>query len=165
MNFLKQVVLFITLLSSFTSCGPSESEIKAKEQKLIDSVAKVTETTTINKLKDQQKAKEDLINKEKIEITLEKDKAIITDFITTLTTELEVQKTKLEDIKAPKLLRPISEKENQVRTQLTKISNIKSKLDEAISILQKINSGKKYQLPIDLISISDTSTIVLPAKE
>ena len=64
MNFLKQVVLFITLLSSFTSCGPSESEIKAKEQKLIDSVAKVTETTTIKpKVKVNSKKQKDATNK------------------------------------------------------------------------------------------------------
>jgi hypothetical protein len=145
-----------------TACGATDPHDSAKEkatldslnqvnkQSLIDSVTQATEAATLNRLEREKLEKEKQARLAQEARLRAIDKTSLQNYVDELSTEIEVQEGKLEDIKSPKFLRTISEKESRVRDQLNIIKSIKQRLNEANEALIDLKRGKKYELPQEL---------------
>lgn len=138
--------LFIVPLFILQSCGPSREELERSRQALIDSVARATENKLALKAL-EEKEKQERIRKQKEEkARRNKDVARLREKLLRTETEIAVQYQKLEDIKAPKFLRTITEKEEQIRNQLLYIQALQSAAERLRNMIQLIDSGESYSL-------------------
>jgi hypothetical protein len=147
-------LVFHGILLSFAglilSCGPSKEELERRQQAILDSVARVTEERIARKINEEKLEQERQQKLEAEKKQREIDKAFWLDLLAKVETELEVQRQKLEDIKTPKLLRTISEKEDQVRNQLLIIRKIEREERLIKETLNKIENGEPYLSPSEV---------------
>jgi len=168
--------LTITIFSSLIqACGPSSTEIKKQEQKLIDSTLKVTEQRSAQLIDSTKKAIEQrstqLIDSAK-KVTEQKtlqtvdstnkakdrqnnieskqrqraiDKEIVKSRLSKLKSDLELQRAKLEDIEGFHFMRSPSDKEQQINDQVALINSTKQSIENLNELLEKINSGQEYR--------------------
>lgn len=145
-NLLHFLIAFFSVIV-IQSCGPSQEELKKAQQVLIDSVSKATafkiEQEQNEKKLEQERLRKDREEKKQRQI----DKSFWADLLLRIETEIVVQNEKLEDIKAPKLLRSISTKEEQVRNQLLVIQKLRTEAQEAQNNINKIDKGEEYTSP------------------
>ena len=148
------------LLTNLISCGPSPEQIQAQKQALIDSISKSTEEKIVKKLLDEKLEQERRYKIEQEKKKRDIEKRELKEILANLQMELEVQEQKLEDIKMPKFLRTVSEKEIQVRNQLSLIKNIRFKIEEITQTISKIEIGQNYFQTSSTIDYSDSSASV-----
>lgn len=139
-------ILACVLLSA---CGPSQEEIQKRQLLMMDSVVRATENRMAQKAL-EEKNEQERIRKEKEEnLKRKKDRRRLSEALLRMETELAVQEQKLEDIKAPKFLRTIDVKEEQVRNQLIIIQHLKSAAQTIREKIQLIDSGESYSMEED----------------
>lgn len=163
MRIVKYTFLVASLVSFLIACGPSTEEIRVaeeakrlKEQALIDSTARATAALVQKQIEDQRKAEEQLQRQKLAAERRQSDKIYLESYLGDLYSELELQRSRFEDLKAPKFLRTASEKEAQLRDQLRLIRGIEEQIKWASQQLEKLEDGEHYNLP-DQPSHSDTS--------
>ena len=148
----------LIVLSYFIqSCGLSADDIKKQElqiidstqkaskletERIVDSVKSAAEQETIQKIKDDQAAMEEKNREAQLQHQREIQKLNLKNILVKLTTELEVQNLKLQDIEKPKFLRTPQVKEQQERQQITIINTIRQRIEECNSLLQRIDAAE-----------------------
>ncbi len=154
-----KTILSITVFAILLfSCGPSESEQKAKQQAFLDSVSKASEIATRDKIANEEIQKKANERKQQDENQRKNDGQILRRKIADLEAEVQVQNENLNDIKSPKFLRTRSEKESQMRAQLQIIQTLKLRLDDAVITLEKINAHLPYNLNSEIPT--DTAAVI-----
>ena len=132
----------LILLFIVQACGPSADEIKQHDQALIDSAKKATEAELNAKQEalDSQKTQQLALKKR------ENDKSFINYTLIRLSTQLQVEQTKLQQIEQFHMLRTPAEKQQQLNQEATVVNSIKMKIVNLNDILQKINNGDDYTI-------------------
>lgn len=138
MKNLFKLFAFLSIFS-IVACGPSEEEIKQREQFIADSTSNYIENEKIKadsilKYQEEQKLLEEelRIHKEKIEVGKDIKKMKISQAIEKGKEQLAREKEKLAQINEFKFGRTPSEKQNQINQQNKRIDDLKS----AIKILE-----------------------------
>jgi hypothetical protein len=157
-------IFWLTIMSFLffiQSCGPSATDIKKQEQKLVDSTLKATEQRTLQIVDSTKKATEQktlhvIDSTNKVRDSLSKreleqhrraiDKTNIKSELLRLDSAFEVQRAKLEDIEGFHLGRMPADKEKQINQQVAVINSIKQNIANLKDILQKIESGQDYKI-------------------
>jgi predicted DNA-binding protein (UPF0251 family) len=145
------LIAFLTLLNS---CGPSAEELKknaddaaTKQQQLIDSTAKATAAQVESKIHEQRLAEQREIKAKETEAIRLRDSENLKDKIFSLESEIEIQTTKYNDLKAPKFLRTADEKEAQLRAQLLVVRRVQIELEFTREQLKLLENGQHYTMP------------------
>lgn len=151
----------IFLMFVFAACGPSQEEFAIRQQYLVDSTRKATESIAGH----QRQRMEDSIRavsaadearrqKEADDRRRASDKAVLAAAAKRYETEIFVQAQKLEDLQQPQLLRTRQEKEDQIRAQITHVQELSSYHDRLSEIIRKIDNGNAYQMPREYLQDS-----------
>lgn len=77
-----------------------------------------------------------------------KDAAYIQKKISQYNVEVQVQRSRLEDIRRPRFLRTPAEKEQQLRQQLDYIQTLEQSLENLAQLKNNIESGLAYEMPV-----------------
>ena len=102
--------LFLPVILTLFSCGPTTEEVAAKEKSKIDSIAKVTEDNIRLKIEREKEVADSLAEVKEM-------KAFLKQSISSANTELRLSKEKLSKVKEFSLLRSSYEKEQQITNQ------------------------------------------------
>jgi chromosome segregation ATPase len=140
-------ILYLLPIIIIASCGQPE---QAESDKLNDEINKKQYADSISRAAVKNERR-------RVELTSQMNDLLpqiieINSRIKYITTEIEVQKDKLENIKLPKFLRAQSERETEIRNQLLKIEELKSEYNSELTnfkkLLQNINNlRQKLNLP------------------